>query len=356
MILYEGPSLLDPAVDIVVVATEDSNPKTGKMLYTWILRADRAPEVAAYDGSDDAICGDCKFRAFVGVGPPDYPTQGYGSRTCYVRLSPAEGADEALPPSEVWRKWKAGHWDFGGAGRDQLNWDWIPDRCAGPYGQWQYVGDLPVRIGSYGDPAAVPTRVWAELVRYRRHWTGYTHMWKPKTCSKCWGSGETDGPINQRQTCPFCNGSETVDRCDPDLKRYCMASVDTPEERAEAQALGWRTFMVVPEREKLNYDDQLASVRMNAVGPIPKSPWGRDILCPATDPHPRRGKVCVECHGDGFISGWHSGDADPPCSKCNGAGRVNTTCSTCLLCRGTSAPAPSIWEVAHGKNKGDHQW
>lgn len=110
MILYEGPSLLDPAVPIVVIATEDSNPKTGRMLYTWILRQDRPPEVAAYDGSDDAICGDCKFRARF----PSTPGQGFGvigamqTRTCYVRLSPAEGADEALPPSEVWRAWKAG--------------------------------------------------------------------------------------------------------------------------------------------------------------------------------------------------------------------------------------------------------
>ncbi len=281
MILYEGPSLLDPAVEIVAIATEDSNPKTGRMLYTWIFRADRAPEVAAYDGSDAAICGDCKFRAVL-------PTSWVGNaakdtRTCYVRLSPAEGADEAMPPSEVWRAWKAGEFEDYCIG----DWDWIPRGWPGEQGYVAYRGPLPVRIGSYGDPAAVPTRVWAELVRYQKHWTGYTHMWRQ------YMHGER---INEPS-------------CGTDLRAYCMASVDTPEERAEAQALGWRTFFVMPTFVGG------VDIKKLAVGHA-------DILCPATDPHPKR----------------------------------NTTCSTCLLCRGTSAPAPSIWEVAHGTNKENHQW
>jgi len=296
MILYEGPSLLDSSVEVVVIATEDSNPKTGRMLFTWILRQDRPPEVAAYDGSDDAICGDCKFRAQLdsrgwdpewdaSVQAPPFMQK---SRTCYVRLSPAEGADETMPPSEVWRAWKAGKF-YGGPqivsgmrdpNTDECIWEQVLEGNT----YWQYRGPLPVRIGSYGDPAAVPTRVWAALVRYAKHWTGYTH---------------------------FCR------TCDPDLKRYCMASVDTPEERAEAQALGWRTFMVVPENRKevmWNGTARAETVDMT-VG-------GTDILCPATDPHPKR----------------------------------NATCSTCLLCRGTSAPAPSIWEISHGKNASNHTW
>jgi hypothetical protein len=102
MILYEGPSLLEPSVAIVVVATEDSNPKTGRMLFTWILRQDRPPEVAAYDGSDDAICGNCIWR---GLTPEE--------RGCYVRLTSdgSDGnppADEKFSPADVWRKWKKG--------------------------------------------------------------------------------------------------------------------------------------------------------------------------------------------------------------------------------------------------------
>ena len=307
MILYEGPSLLDPSVDIVVIATEDSNPKTGRMLYTWILRQDRAPEVAAYDGSDDAICGDCKFRAVVHGPNPNNPhvTQWStsASRTCYVRLSPAEGADEALPPSEVWRKWKAG--DFDNVTVMQTYYEgkttWRVPEWTNPYDDvWNYTGPLPVRIGSYGDPAAVPTRVWAELLRHVTHWTGYTHMWRPKWCGDC-AEGRT---VSDCRNCW---------KPDLELRRYCMASVDTPEEREEAQALGWRTFFVVPEFQK----DMGETTRFK-FPPIA----AKDILCPATDPHPKR----------------------------------NATCSTCLLCRGTSAPAPSIWEVAHGKNKENHTW
>lgn len=312
MILYEGPSLLDPEVPIVVIAIEDENPKTGRMLFTWILRQDRAPEVAAYDGSDDAICGDCKFRAQIGTArklaatrkmmdktkePESFAEElsfeslarreeelyddAKRERTCYVRLSPAEGADEALPPSEVWRAWKGG-----GFREVEACENYVPDET-GEF--WRYFGPLPVRIGSYGDPAAVPTRVWAELVRYQKHWTGYTHLWQSK-------DRHDDGII----------------RADPDLKKYCMASVDTPEEREAAHELGWRTFMVVPEE------------RAPHIPEVQEALYGarRDILCPATDPHPKR----------------------------------NATCSTCLLCRGTSAPAPSIWEIAHGTNKENHTW
>lgn len=340
MILYEGPSLLDPTTPIVVIATEDENPKTGRMLFTWILRQDRPPEVAAYDGSDAAICGDCPFRAR-GQGvfetPPHivYPKH---TRTCYVRLSHAEGADEALPPSEVWRKWKAGEFDF--TNKRNSFWDHSGEG-------WNYRGPLPVRIGSYGDPAAVPTRVWAELVRYAKNWTGYTHMWKPQPCGDCDGRGYTLFP------CESCrqSGYDLMGPPDPDLKRYCMASVDTPEERAEAQALGWRTFMVVPEGPGgsvwwENAKDEEIRRRCRHLGVR-----SADILCPATD-YPRRGKVCWGCEGGGY-------EMDPsylPCLVCEGTGRVPTTCAVCGLCRGTSANAPSIFEIVHGPNKENHKW
>jgi len=279
MILYDGPSLID-GTPIFVAAAEDENPKTGRMLFTYILRQDRPPQVAAYDGSDSAICGDCKFRAAqvptFRMEETDYPpgfrnaweTPNTETRRCYVRLSPEEGADEAIPPSEIWRKWRVG--EFQGP-YGHVQGDWETDSM-----MKRYRGPLPIRIASYGDPAAVPLRVWAELVRYSKHWTGYTHLWKT---------------------------------CDPELKRYAMASVDTIEERDEAQALGWRTFLVVPEGSLL---------------------FLGDILCPATDPHVR--------------------------SRQLERGRPPVTCSTCMLCRGTSAAAPSIYEIVHGKNKEKFTW
>lgn len=68
-----------------------------------------------------------------------------------------------------------------------------------------------VRIGTYGDPAAVPHRVWRALLQMASSLTGYTHMWR---------------------------------QCDWRYRRFLMASCDTEEEQREAQRLGWRTFRV----------------------------------------------------------------------------------------------------------------
>ncbi len=73
------------------------------------------------------------------------------------------------------------------------------------------LGNRPLRIGAYGDPAAVPTEVWRGLVDGASHWTGFTHAWRT---------------------------------CDQALAQWVMASVDGPAEQREAAALGWRTFRI----------------------------------------------------------------------------------------------------------------
>jgi len=75
----------------------------------------------------------------------------------------------------------------------------------------QYAGRM-VRIGSYGDPAAVPLQVWEDYTRGAAGVTGYTHQWRDADAAG--------------------------------LGRYCMASCDTAGERIEAVAAGWRTFRV----------------------------------------------------------------------------------------------------------------
>ena len=67
-----------------------------------------------------------------------------------------------------------------------------------------------VRLGAYGDPAMVPASVWDSLVSRASGYTGYTHQWRTATTHR----------------------------------HLCMASVDSPQEHAEAQAQGWRTFRV----------------------------------------------------------------------------------------------------------------
>lgn len=103
---------------------------------------------------------------------------------CYVNL--------AWGPYAVWKAWKAGKYTS------------MDSEAAGTL----LAGSL-VRFGAWGDPAAVPLETWTPLLPRLRAWTGYTHQWK--------GLG-------------------------PEWREWLMASVDSPAERAEAKAAGWRTF------------------------------------------------------------------------------------------------------------------
>jgi len=177
-IVYQGPSMIDgaPIVAIVTGLTRKSkNEKTGNMAQVFILRADMSPLQAIASGADGSICGDCKHRGTDGVG-----------RSCYVVVAQA--------PQAVYRSFAAGNY---GAAVDPV----IVSR--------QLEGRA-IRLGAYGDPAAVPVIVWESLTRYTKTHTGYTHQW----------------------------------RSAPYLRPYLMASVDTPREREQAQGEGWRTFRV----------------------------------------------------------------------------------------------------------------
>jgi peptidyl-tRNA hydrolase len=74
---------------------------------------------------------------------------------------------------------------------------------------------LNVRLGSYGDIAAIPAHILHSLMRFTANNTGYTHQWKRKDMEH--------------------------------LKVFTMASCDTLEEHLEATRKGWRTFLVVPK-------------------------------------------------------------------------------------------------------------
>lgn len=171
-VIYEGPSLLDGAPIVAIAVTSSSNSKTGNMVQTYILRADVKPTDALKSGADASICGDCKHR----------PANG---GACYVVVMQG--------PLVVWK-----HYQKGGYLPDA---DAAADACRGRM----------VRLGTYGDPAAVPAYVWMRLLAHAAGHTGYTHQWR--------------SPSNA-------------------LRDLVMASADTAEEAAEARALGWRTFRV----------------------------------------------------------------------------------------------------------------
>lgn len=173
-VLYEGPSMLDGA-PIVVIATgfaeRSGNAKTGEMLQTWILRADVPPHEAFRSAAGASVCGDCPHRL---------------NRTCYVRWYQA--------PLAVWTCWKSG------AG-------YAPAQPA------DFDGAM-LRLGSAGDPAAVPPWVWAPILPRLAGRTGYTHQWR--RASGAW------------------------------LRGIVQASCDSLQDLADARAAGWRTFTVLP--------------------------------------------------------------------------------------------------------------
>lgn len=168
-IVYEGPSVLDGAPIVVVATMASSNIKTGpkgknNMVQTWIIRSDVDPLEASRGGLDSSVCGQCIHR----------PTLG---NTCYVTLFQA--------PLGIYKGYKRGLYS-----RDYQG----------------FLGALSgrlVRLGAYGDPAAVPLEIWEEVTRASRGHTGYTH---------------------QRAHPQFNKG----------LLDFVMVSVDTPE---DAQAL-----------------------------------------------------------------------------------------------------------------------
>ena len=183
VVLYDGPSRIDgkPIIAIACRITQASgNEKTGAMVQTFILRRDIAPHVALKSGDDSSVCGDCKLRP-INKGPT----------RCYVRVYQA--------PLSVWNAYQRGRYAVPGADFDVAL---LPQLFKG----------LSFRIGSYGDPAAIPTKVWKTATRRVKNRTGYTHQWRKRI-----GVG---------------------------LKGLCMASADNESDVASATSKGWRTFRV----------------------------------------------------------------------------------------------------------------
>lgn len=227
-VFYDGPSLIDGAPIIGIAVLESSNIKTGNMVQTYILRADMAPLAAIASGDDASICGDCAHRG-------DKQTK--RARTCYV--------DVAKSVQSVFAAWVRGAYP-------QI----------APSDGARIVAGRVVRIGSYGDPAAIPARHWRALIRRADGHTGYTHQWRQ------W----------------FARG----------LRAIVMASADSAQDRDMARAMGWRTFRV------RTADEPLAAREIVC----PASPEGGDrrqcITCQACDGAPRgatQASVAIIVHG-----------------------------------------------------------
>jgi hypothetical protein len=147
-IIYSGPSLIDGAPIVCVAIVTSGNIKTGNMIQTHIIRADVSPLEASKTGQDFSICGNCKHR---GTATTDSTRKQATGRTCYVNLGQG--------PNQVFKALTAGKYSTA-----------TPE-------QVQAIGrGRMVRLGTYGDPAAVPSHVWDNLLKEAAGHTGYTHQ------------------------------------------------------------------------------------------------------------------------------------------------------------------------------------
>jgi len=227
MILWQGESRIDgaPIVAIVVGLSADStNTKTGAMLQTYILRADVAPTDAIKSGQDASICGDCTHRG-----------DGTGKgRTCYVNVG--QGA------LAVFRAFQRGKYPRATADQAQ---------AAGTA--------RVVRLGTYGDPAAVPAYVWKNLTMFADSNTGYTHQ------------------LNHPSLTPDHIQSITS---------LCMVSADTPADVQQAKTHNLRYFRIRLEDEALGE---------------------KEFVCPASEEAGKR-MQCADCMA---CSGSSKGKSSP---------------------------------------------
>lgn len=240
-VIWRGASLLDGAPIVVIASglrTGSTNRKTGAMLQTYILRDDVSPVDAVKSGADASICGNCPHRGTPETTYAPFGVTRMAQRTCYVNVG--QGA------LSVWRAYKRGtltdvssrdvHDTLSHLGRGRV-----------------------VRLGTYGDPAAVPARVWQLLTADATGRTGYTHQWRNA----------------------------------PQLRSLCMASADSESDARDAQALGWRTFRVA-------FPGDLARLPVESICPA-SAEAGKKLTCAqclaCSGAGTRRGSIVIQAHG-----------------------------------------------------------
>lgn len=179
--------MIDGAPIVCVAIVTSGNTKTGNMIQTHIIRADVAPTEASRTGADYSICGNCKHRGTPTTTPGKKIAEG---RTCYVNIGQG--------PTAVFKAFTRGKYP-----------------TATPEETRRIGSGRMVRLGTYGDPAAVPGQVWTDLLAEAAGHTGYTHQ-----------HGHPGADYNRM-----------------------MYSAESTPEAAAAHAKGYRTFRVIPVQQ-----------------------------------------------------------------------------------------------------------
>lgn len=174
--VIEIPSAIRPDRNVVIVAKYNANnKKTGLMVQISIL--DTSLNLRKIDGSEEngQGCSRPQCSAFDG---------------CYVRsfFAHVGSIDKNLN-------------DYRAGTLPKMNW----------VSFMALINGLDVRLGEFGDPAAMGLRYVEEIARRARKHTGYTHRWKS---------------------------------CDQDLRFFLMASVENQPDYDLARKMGWKCFYV----------------------------------------------------------------------------------------------------------------
>jgi len=203
-IFYEDDSIVGI---ITGLKSSSANTKTGAMLQTWILVKDTNPIEAVNTGADKLVCGDCKHRGTIESVNDTKDKKSYSfknklktinkGRKCYVKLFQA--------PYSVWRAYKNNR--YSKISLNKLS---------------HMLTFKQVRVGSYGDPSVIPSKVWDKMLSRTIGNTGYTHQWQ---------------------------------RCDTKISTFNMASVDTLKEKRQANKIGYRTFRTRLANEPVESDE-----------------------------------------------------------------------------------------------------
>lgn len=185
MILFKGPSVLDPATRIVVIATgfdrPSANQKTGGMLQVYTLVESLHPMDAIRVGLVSAICGDCPLIGDI----------------CYLQIH--------KDINKVYNCYKRGGYRYVES-IEEIEHLFFNKR---------------VRLGAYGDPAAIPGFIIEAILKYAKAYTSYTH----------------NGQYN------------------PVVAELSQASVESAKQAKDWQAKGYKTFRIKLDSEPLVEDE-----------------------------------------------------------------------------------------------------
>jgi hypothetical protein len=229
-IIYEGPSLIDRKPIVAIAVWDSKNRKTGAMLQTYILRSDIDPRDANKSGEDYSICGNCRHRGE----PTDDPKVKLAKkRTCYVLLGQG--------PLTVFNTYKRGGYP----------------RADTPAKRRAVGKGRTVRIGTYGDGAAVPPVVWRDVLMEALGHTAYSH---------------NDGPPS-----------------------YYMVSADSLEEAKQAWASKHRTFRIIRSVDELDRKNETLCPASAEAGH--KTTCEHCLLCGGTQVKAK--SIAIVAHGSG---------------------------------------------------------